>query len=104
MHNRLLRASSSLFSLSLAGGLNHISLVNIVDKDEIHPEVFEYLYGFFRSRKAATEMLRGLAKEHGLCPRTSGIESGKGACFAHQVKCCDGVCAGKENPICTTCA
>ncbi|PTR14178.1 DNA polymerase-3 subunit epsilon [Nitrosospira sp. Nsp2] len=98
VHNRLLRASSSLFSLSLAGGLNHISLVNIVDKDEIHPEVFEYLYGFFRSRKAATEMLRGLAKEHGLCPRTIGIESGKGACFAHQVKCCDGVCAGKENP------
>jgi DNA polymerase-3 subunit epsilon len=98
VHNKLLRASSNLFSLSLAGGLNHVSLVNIVDKDEIRPEVFEYLYGFFRSRKAATEMLRGLAKEHGLCPRMIGIESGRGACFAHQIECCDGVCAGKEKP------
>jgi DNA polymerase-3 subunit epsilon len=98
VHNKLLRASSNLFSLSLAGGLNHVSLVNIVDRDEIQPEVFEYLYGFFRSRKAALEMLRGLAKEHGLCPRMIGIESGKGACFSHQLNCCDGVCAGKENP------
>jgi DNA polymerase-3 subunit epsilon len=98
VHNKLLRAPSNLFSLSLSGGLNNASLVNIVDKDEIQPEVFEYLYGFFRSRKAAAEMLRRLAKEHGLCPRMFGIESGKGACFAHQLGCCNGVCAGKENP------
>ena len=98
VHNKLLRTSSNLFSLSLAGGLNHVPLVNIVTMDEIQPEVFGYLYGFFRSRKAANEMLRGLAKEHALCPRMIGIESGKGTCFAHQLKCCDGVCAGKENP------
>jgi DNA polymerase-3 subunit epsilon len=27
-----------------------------------------------------------------------GIETGKGACFAHQLQRCDGVCAGKESP------
>ena len=98
VYNKQLRTSSNLFSLSLASGLNQGSLVNIVTRDEIQPEVFGYLYGFFGSRKAAVEMLRGMAKEHGLCPRMIGIESGKGSCFSHQLECCDGVCAGKEKP------
>lgn len=98
VHNRRLRASKKLFSLSLAGGLNQVPLVNIVTDDEIHPAVFEHLFGLFRSRRAAIEALRGIAKDNRLCPRVIGIESGKGACFAHQLKRCNGVCAGKEAP------
>jgi DNA polymerase-3 subunit epsilon len=97
-YNRRLRSPGKLFSLSLAGGLNQVPLVNIVTGDDIHPELFEYLFGLFRSKRAAIEALRGMAVENRLCPRVIGIESGKGTCFAHQLKRCDGVCAGKEPP------
>lgn len=98
IHNRRLRSSTDLFSLSLAGGLSQVPLVNIVTGDDIDPALFEYLYGLFRSRKAAIEALRRIALDNRLCPRMVGIESGKGACFAQQLKRCDGVCAGKESP------
>ncbi|HEX8874130.1 MAG TPA: exonuclease domain-containing protein, partial [Nitrosospira sp.] len=98
IHNRRLRSSGDLFSLSLARGPNQIPLVNILSGDDIHPALFEYLYGLFRSKKAAIEALRGIATGNRLCPRMLGIEGGKGTCFAHQLKRCDGVCAGKESP------
>ncbi|SEL61465.1 exonuclease domain-containing protein [Nitrosovibrio tenuis] len=98
IHNRRLRSSRDLFSLSLADGLNQVPLVNIVTGDYIDPALFEYLYGLFRSKKAATEALRRMAIDNRLCPRMIGIESGKGACFAQQLKRCDGVCAGRESP------
>jgi len=98
IHNRRLRSSRDLFSLSLAGGLNQVPLVNIITGDDIDPTLFEYLYGLFRSKKAAIEGLRRIATENRLCPRMIGIESGKGVCFAQQLKRCDGVCAGKESP------
>ncbi|MCB0552072.1 MAG: 3'-5' exoribonuclease [Phaeodactylibacter sp.] len=31
-----------------------------------------------------------------LCPRLSGLQSGKGACFHYHIKQCHGACAGKE--------
>ncbi|SFO26955.1 exonuclease domain-containing protein [Nitrosospira briensis] len=98
VHNRRLRTAKNLFSLSLARGLNQIPLVKIVTEDDIDPTLFEHLFGLFRSRKAAVEALRGIALENRLCPRIIGIETGKGACFAHQLQRCDGVCAGKESP------
>ena len=98
IHNRRLRSSRELFSLTLAGGLNYIPLVNIVSGDDIDPALFEYLYGLFRSKKSATEALRKIALDNKLCPRMIGIESGKGVCFSHQLKRCDGVCAGKQSP------
>ncbi|MDQ3186267.1 MAG: exonuclease domain-containing protein [Pseudomonadota bacterium] len=97
VHNRRLRSSKELFSLSLAGGLNQIPLINIVAENAIHPALFEHLFGLFRSRRAAIEALRGMATDNRLCPWILGIESGKGVCFAHQLKRCDGVCAGKES-------
>ena len=98
IHNRRLRSSRELFSLTLAGGLNYVPLVNIVSGDDIDPALFEYLYGLFRSKKSATEALRKIALDDKLCPRMIGIESGKGVCFSHQLKRCDGVCAGKQSP------
>jgi DNA polymerase-3 subunit epsilon len=71
-------------------------LINIVTGDDIDPVLFEYLHGLFRSKKAAIEALRRIATDNRLCPRMIGIENGKGACFAQQLKRCDGVCAGRE--------
>ena len=56
------------------------------------------LYGFFRSKKAATERLRALCAEHGLCPPLLGLEKQTpGRCFNHQLKRCQGGCLGLES-------
>jgi DNA polymerase-3 subunit epsilon len=98
IHNQQLRSSKKLFSLTLAAGLNRIPLVNIVSGEDIHPALFEYLYGLFRSKPSAIEALRKIMLDNKLCPRMLGLESGKGTCFSHQLKRCDGACAGKESP------
>jgi DNA polymerase-3 subunit epsilon len=59
----------------------------------------EFLFGTFRSKREATEALRNIATEHQLCQKLLGLESGKGACFASQIKRCNGACCGKENKV-----
>jgi DNA polymerase-3 subunit epsilon len=98
IHNKRLRRSRTLFSLSLADGPGTMPLVNIVAEEDIRPEVFEHLYGLFCSKTKAMDGLRGIVRENRLCPRAVGTENGKGACFAHQLKRCNGVCAGREAP------
>jgi len=68
----------------------------LVQLDEIEPVNLGQLFGTFKSKRQAIEVLRKIAETHQLCPRLLGLESGKGACFAHQLKRCKGVCAGKE--------
>lgn len=58
---------------------------------------FEHCYGLFRSKRQATETLRSLVKKHQLCQKVSGLEKGKGACFAYQLKQCLGACCAKES-------
>lgn len=53
-------------------------------------------YALFRSRSQAREKLFALAKEHKLCKKLLGLESGKGACFDVQLKRCNGACTGQE--------
>jgi len=65
---------------------------------EIDGETLPYVYGVFRSKRAALQALRGLADAHGLCLQALGFESGpQHACFRHQIGKCAGVCAGKES-------
>lgn len=55
------------------------------------------VYGVFRTKRAALDTLRNLAREFELCPIATGLETGKGPCVAHQIGRCRGVCAGKES-------
>jgi DNA polymerase III subunit epsilon len=55
------------------------------------------LFGPFRSRRDALAALRGLSREHALCPQVLGLESSSGPCSAHASLQCRGVCAGKES-------
>lgn len=98
IHNKRLRRSRTLFSFSLAHDSAQAPLVSMVTEEDIRPELFGHLYGLFRSKTKAVDALRGIVRAHGLCPRMVGLENGKGACFAHQLKRCNGVCAGREAP------
>lgn len=53
-------------------------------------------FALFRTRSQAREKLFALAREHKLCKKLLGLESGKGACFDVQLKRCNGACTGQE--------
>lgn len=50
----------------------------------------------FSNKSSAWSFLWAQVKEHGLCPKLSGLQTAKGACFAHQSGTCSGACEGKE--------
>jgi len=65
---------------------------------EIDAETLPFLYGVYRTRRAALQVLRALADDHALCLQTLGFErGGRASCFRHQIGRCAGVCAGRES-------
>jgi DNA polymerase-3 subunit epsilon len=55
-------------------------------------------HGLFRRRLDAERALAGLAREHALCAKWLGLETGEGSCVGLQLGRCRGVCAGREPP------
>lgn len=99
LHNRVLRASEETFALRLALGRRRPPVIERVRIAATDPREWEGLYGAFRNRKEAENLLRELALLYQLCPRRLGIEPGTvGPCTAHKSKRCAGVCAGRETP------
>jgi len=98
IENRQLRETDAVFGLRYdpsrkRGPVLVRELLNGSD-----PGSWEVVYGSFRTKKEADNALRELATLYKLCPRRIGIEPwGDGACLAHQMKRCAGVCAGKED-------
>ena len=98
IYNRQLRRERKLCAWQLAESADSKPLLTLIREDEITPENMGSLFGTFRSKKQATEVLRNIAEEHALCLKALGLESGKGACFRSQIKRCKGVCCGNESP------
>lgn len=97
IYNRQLRRERQLCSWRIAKSSTNHPLVSLVKEDEIEPQALGQLFGTFRSKRQAIEVLRKIIEEHRLCSRAVGLESGKGPCFAYQLKRCNGLCAGKES-------
>ena len=97
IYNRRLRAERQLCSWKIAESANSMPLVTLVREDDIDPITLGQLFGTFKTKRQAVESLRQIAENHALCPKYLGLETGKGACFAYQLKKCKGVCAGKES-------
>ena len=100
LHNRQLRRNDEVFALRLLPSNKRKAVVlERVPLTGSDPRAWEDVHGAFRTRKEADNLLRELAMLYQLCPRRLGIEPGRtGACMAHQIKRCAGVCAGKESP------
>jgi DNA polymerase-3 subunit epsilon len=96
LHNRQLRKERQLSAWMLNDDPDERPLVQLVRMDDVAPQALGQLYGVYRSKRQAMDALRLLADTHQLCPQALGLESGKGACFAHQIHKCKGVCAGRE--------
>jgi DNA polymerase-3 subunit epsilon len=98
LHNRQLREDGEVFGLRLVPGRKRAPILERVPLGGTDPASWEGLHGTFRSRKESDNLLRALALHYRLCPRRLGLEPGSGgACLAHQIKRCAGVCAGKES-------
>jgi len=98
LHNRRLRESKDTctYHWNPADGPKIPALMHCAD---IEPGLLGDVYGIFRSKRAARDALKKIADEHGLCLIRLGLEKGKGACFAHQLRKCRGVCVGRESEL-----
>lgn len=97
IHNRQLRNERQLCSWYLKPDSESLPLLELVREDVITPNLLSQLFGTFKTKRQAVETLRKIAEAHQLCPKLLGLESGKGACFASQIKRCKGACCGKES-------
>jgi len=98
LHNRQLRSERQLCTWRIAENPNSIPLVELVRGEDITPANMHQLFGTFKTKRQAVEVLRQMADNHQLCPKLLGLEPGNGPCFSFQLKRCKGVCAGKEAP------
>lgn len=99
IYNRRLRSERQLCTWQLNPNPQSIPAVTLLREEDIDPSQLGMLYGTFKTKRQAVEVLRTLAEKHQLCPKYLGLESwAKGPCFSNQIKRCLGVCCGKESP------
>ena len=96
VYNRLLRNVTKLYSIRMSFQMNDLPWFRVVSIDDLDPANLEFMYGVFKTKKGAKELINNLANEFNLCTKLLGLESGKGKCFAHQLNKCTGVCVGHE--------
>ena len=94
--NRRLRRNGHIYSIHW--NAEQTKTPEIVELQQLAPDQRSDGHGLFRNRKKAVDTLRKLATDHQLCLKTMGMEKGKGACFAYQLKKCRGACIGNETP------
>ncbi len=91
-YNRRLRRYERLYTIQWDDN----AAPDITSADLLDPHTLGTHYGLFKTKKNARDTLIKLSKQHNLCLKVLGLEKGKGACFAYQLKKCHGACAGKE--------
>jgi len=97
--NRQLRRVRSHFVFLAGINENGYRTVTIADKDLAKEADPSAVYGMFTSKAKARAALESSMKAYILCPRLSGLEKTKGACFQHQLGRCKGACVGKEPAV-----
>jgi len=93
LHNRQLRRPQAMCGFVFDGKRLRLAAAAEIDADTL-----PFLYGIFRTRRAALQTLRTLADEQALCLQTLGFDAKRqGSCFRHQIGHCAGVCANRES-------
>jgi DNA polymerase-3 subunit epsilon len=98
LHNRCLRQQYDLVALHWDAGTPG-ALPTLVSGNRLDAATLPEVYGVFRSRHQARNALHELATAHALCLKRLGLEAGSGACSAHRLQQCRGVCAGREDEL-----
>ena len=96
-YNRAQEPAEEVFALRLLANRRRPPIYDKVPIAGTDPADWAGLYGVFRNRREADNLLRELAMLYRLCPRRLGLEGGSGPCTAHATRRCAGVCAGRES-------
>lgn len=99
LYNRKLRNAHQLVMLKKHSDDRGYWRINLETWEHAPPKELTDCIGAFRSKRQATNFLREIAQDHGLCDRLLGLEKTSGACFGYQLERCRGACVGKEQPI-----
>ncbi|MBA3756350.1 MAG: DNA polymerase III subunit epsilon [Nitrosomonas sp.] len=97
IHNRQLRRERKLCAWQVSNDPNAKPILTLIYESDIDWNAMDNVYGTFKTKRQALEILNKLADEQGLCDKGLGLEKGSGICFSHQLKHCKGLCAGKES-------
>lgn len=97
LYNRRLRRVRMLTALRQQ--MNSDGYITIVSDQltEVRPDQFSTILALYDKRGAAKTSLLTIVKTFDLCPKLSGLEKAKGACFSYQLGRCKGACIGKED-------
>lgn len=100
LYNRALRGPNEVRGVRLIPNRRKPPVLERIPLQDTDPvDWAEAIFGAFRSKRELDNALRELALLHRLCPVRLGLEAASGgACLAHQMKRCAGVCAGRETP------
>ena len=96
--NIRLRRTTELCAWRLVENRSGYLVPTLISKHDLAPGTQKHIYGPFRSKREALEILKKLAQTNGICEATLGIEKvqpGK-PCFGYQLKTCSGACIGLE--------
>ncbi len=97
IHNQQLRRERQLCAWQVSDNPDAKPVITLINDSDIDWRATENVYGTFKTKRQAVEVLNKLANEYGLCDKALGLEKGSGVCFAHQLKHCKGLCAGQES-------
>ena len=97
IHNQQLRRERQLCAWQVSDNPDAKPMITLINDSDIDWRATENVYGTFKTKRQAVEVLNKLANEYGLCDKALGLEKGSGVCFAHQLKHCKGLCAGQES-------
>jgi DNA polymerase-3 subunit epsilon len=96
LYNRQLRRNQKMTLARKSLDANGYMTLSIEDTDAIDPSKLEDIMAVYTTKGKARNYLLEICKTYGLCPRLMGLEKGRGACFAYQLKRCTGACAQKQ--------
>jgi DNA polymerase-3 subunit epsilon len=96
LYNRKLRKTQKLILAKQAVNHEGYQTIMLEEASFIDPETAHDVVAVYPRRGQAKQSLDTITKTYDLCPKLMGIESGKGACFARQLRKCRGACVGEE--------
>ncbi len=92
VYNRRLRGASEAWTWVIPDGGAAPRLTDL-DADGLGDDD---AFGLYRTERQARTALTKLARDHKLCLKVLGLETGGGSCFGFQIGRCAGACAGHE--------
>lgn len=95
IHNRRLRKNENLWSLVQRVNESKYKEFDLKPLKNDLGDTLENVFAIFRTKSQAKKSLEQIVRENKLCPKKTGLETGSGECFSHQLGYCSGACVNE---------